>query len=90
MGPNLFEFATTELSQDAVLAWLLARADQQYNSTDPRLHALAQRFLFALVKLDKTNPEPLDHSSVKVRSKRMAARIGRRLARKACPLDRLL
>jgi hypothetical protein len=44
MGPNLFEFATTELSQDAVLAWLLARADQQYNSTDPRLHPSLRDF----------------------------------------------
>jgi hypothetical protein len=67
MRPNLFEFATSELSQDAVLAWLLAWADNQYKSTDLRLHALAQKFMFALLKLHEVNPEALEYSSVNVR-----------------------
>jgi hypothetical protein len=66
MRPNLFDFATSELSQDAVLAWLLAWADNQYKSADPRLHSLAQKFLFALLKLDEISPKSLDRLSVKV------------------------
>jgi hypothetical protein len=67
MRPNLFEFATSELSQDAVLAWLLAWADHPYKSSDPRLHGLAQKFMFALLKLHEINPEVLNYSSVHVR-----------------------
>jgi hypothetical protein len=51
----------------AVLAWLLAWADNQYKSVDLRLHALVQKFLFALLRLHEVNPEALEHSSVNVR-----------------------
>ena len=45
--PNLFSFATTELSQDAFIAWLLAWADTQYASADPQLHACARELITA-------------------------------------------
>jgi PD-(D/E)XK nuclease superfamily len=65
--PNLFEFATSELSQDAFLAWLLAWADRQYLQTDPKLHALGSRFLTALLALHEVDPTPIDESNIKVR-----------------------
>ena len=43
MNPNLFHYATSELSQDAVLCWLLAWADTQY-AKNP-LHAIGKALL---------------------------------------------
>jgi len=45
MTPNLFKIATSELSQDAFLAWLLAWADPTHKDADPKLNALAQDFV---------------------------------------------
>lgn len=39
--PNLFTLATSELSQDAVLAWLLSWADPECAKLDMRMHACA-------------------------------------------------
>lgn len=38
--PNLFNFATSELSQDAVICWLLSWADQKYKVGDDKQQAL--------------------------------------------------
>ena len=38
MRPNLFDFATSELSQDAVLCWILAWADLCHKATNSALH----------------------------------------------------
>ena len=48
--PNLFEFATSELSQDAVLCWLASWAGPEAAGSDPRLAALGRQFLAALFK----------------------------------------
>jgi hypothetical protein len=45
MKPNLFSFATSELSQDAVLCWLAAWADPDVAHLDPILHNLGKSFL---------------------------------------------
>jgi hypothetical protein len=37
--PNLFTFGGSELSQDAVIAWLLTWADPPYKEVDAELHA---------------------------------------------------
>lgn len=42
MKPNLFDFATSELSQDAFLAWLLSWADADCKAEDPILHDCAR------------------------------------------------
>lgn len=50
--PNLYSFATKELDQDAVLAYILAWADPQYRDApapDSKMHALGQALLGALV-----------------------------------------
>ncbi len=49
--PNLFSFATSELSQDAFLSWLLSWADQRYEASDPALHAVGQRLVERLLAL---------------------------------------
>lgn len=46
--PNLFDFATSELSQDAFLCWLLSWADPSQRDEDPSLHKAAIGFLHAL------------------------------------------
>lgn len=55
--PNIFDYATSELSQDAVLAYMLAWADPKQAKTT-KLHKLGQDFLLALLnkagqKIDK-------------------------------------
>lgn len=40
--PNLFDFATSELSQDAALCWCIAWADSRHAAADPALHAVAR------------------------------------------------
>lgn len=49
--PNLFHFATSELSQDAFLCWLLEWANPEFRKVDPGLHECASsliRLMFAL------------------------------------------
>ncbi len=43
--PNLFEFATSELSQDAFLCWLISWAAPDCRSSDQDLHRVATSFL---------------------------------------------
>jgi hypothetical protein len=45
MLPNLFHFATSELSQDAVLCWLLSWADNKHREGHPHLHDVAKALL---------------------------------------------
>lgn len=47
--PNLFWFAPSELSQDAVLCWCLAWADGQYAS-EPALHAMGRDLVSSLLR----------------------------------------
>jgi hypothetical protein len=49
MRPNLFDFATSELSQDAVLCWFLAWSGKENAGEDGLLHRLGQRFLELLL-----------------------------------------
>lgn len=43
--PNLFQFATSEASQDAVLCWLLSWAKPEYGHLEPLLHRTALDFI---------------------------------------------
>ena len=45
--PNLFNFATSELSQDAFLAWLVKYADSQFADDDTGIHLAGVKFLKA-------------------------------------------
>lgn len=46
--PNLFNFATSELSQDAFIYWLLSWAAPEYKKADVLLHACAIGFIKSL------------------------------------------
>ena len=53
MRPNLFDYATSELSQDAFLLWLMEWGKSCYKDEDNALHSIAQRFIRRL--LNKPN-----------------------------------
>ncbi len=44
-SPNIFSFATSELSQDAMFAWLLKWAAPDYADSDAELNRIGQRFV---------------------------------------------
>lgn len=50
--PNIFDFATSELSQDAMFAWLIQWADIKYAESDAEIHNTAQLFLRLLLGSD--------------------------------------
>ncbi|MGB4498351.1 MAG: hypothetical protein WBI40_06610 [Methylococcaceae bacterium] len=50
--PNLFNFATSELSQDAFIAWLLTWANKEYAEIDKNLHDCAVDFVRKLLNKD--------------------------------------
>jgi len=56
-SPNIFKFATSELSQDAVLAYWLSWADKEFSGSHPGLHQRAQKFLAKLLAPDESPPE---------------------------------
>lgn len=59
MIPNLFDYATSELSQDAFLAWLFKWAEKENKSEDEKLHTCARETLelfissFEIPEVDK-------------------------------------
>lgn len=50
MNPNIYDFATSELSQDATLAYILSWAKPEYRKEYPVLNGLGERLLRALVQ----------------------------------------
>ena len=49
MKPNLFKLATSELSQDSFIAWLLEWADSKNSQYNSSLHRVAQNFVRVLL-----------------------------------------
>lgn len=61
--PNLFKYATSELSQDAFICWLLAWAQESFAAEDAILQGVAREMLNALFK--KSNiTAPASYESV--------------------------
>ena len=56
MRPNLFDYATSELSQDAFLAWFCRWADDSMNE-DKELQACARSFLKKYISLQQPDYE---------------------------------
>jgi len=56
MGPNLFRYATTELSQDAFICWLLAWADKQWAWQDEGLNMLGLALVNMMLEMDGRPP----------------------------------
>lgn len=53
--PNIFNYATSELSQDAIIAWLLEWAKPKHINTNLKLHKLGKSFLQSLLDKDEKN-----------------------------------
>ena len=49
--PNIFDFATSELSQDAFLCWLIAWADSSQIVNDNSLNGCASTFVKRLLEV---------------------------------------
>src|SRR5262245_1211548 len=64
--PNLFNFATSELSQDAFICWLASWADPALKAQHEALHATATAFLARLLDVGK-GPLVADFRSIQVR-----------------------
>ncbi|MGI6599047.1 MAG: PD-(D/E)XK nuclease family protein [Kiritimatiellia bacterium] len=65
MKPNLFQYATSELSQDAILCWLLSWSDNKHKVTDPILHELGRNFLDSLYQCANRTP-PENYQSIEI------------------------
>lgn len=63
--PNLFQFATSELSQDAFICWLLSWADARHKVADESLHLAGTTFLDALLRCSGIEP-PAQYDRVKL------------------------
>ena len=65
MKPNLFGFATSELSQDAFICWFVSWADTDARSLDSGLHEAAREFLAELFELHNCTLPPIESIEVK-------------------------
>jgi hypothetical protein len=66
MKPNLFHYATSELSQDAILCWLLSWADNKHKADDPILHELGRNFLNSICECTHEK-YPGNYQSIEIR-----------------------
>ena len=48
--PNLFDYATKELSQDAMICWLIRWSDDRFADIDGELHRCGREFVRALLR----------------------------------------
>lgn len=68
--PNLFRFATSELSQDAFIAWLISWAHPKFESENAALHQTGVELLITLLqKCSHLIPEKLTSVDVKMQIK---------------------
>ena len=68
-APNIFDYATGELSQDAFLAWLASWADEKYKDVDSSLNTVARDFLVSLCGNNISNSD-IDTVSIKLQYKK--------------------
>lgn len=71
MRANLFDYATSELSQDAVLCWMAHWADPALEPIDPSLHRLGVSFLNRMVALHGKEISPVQTLNIKKQFKNM-------------------
>lgn len=63
-NPNLFHFATKELSQDAFLCWLLKWSEKQFQKENPKLHASAKNLLADFIEVE---PDALEIETIEIK-----------------------
>ena len=58
--PNIFKYATKELSQDAFIFWLLDHANPEYEEVDNKIRGVAHNLLRKFFELEGINfPEKI-------------------------------
>ena len=62
--PNLFTYATSELSQDAFLCWILNWADPKYKQIDNDLHNVGIQFIEAIFKKHQRSMIPIESITI--------------------------
>src|SRR5262249_18331433 len=65
-APNLFDFATSELSQDAFICWLASWADPSCRELNGPLHQTATAFLDRLLEVGR-RPKVGEYRSIEIR-----------------------
>lgn len=69
--PNLFRYATSELSQDAAIMWLLEWARPSNKANDPKLHEIGRQLLESLYKVSGRNLSDYDDVIIKPQEKKI-------------------
>ncbi len=64
--PNLFQYATSELSQDAFICWLAAWANPLFKAADADLHEIGQQFVLSMIRKEKADYHQSTLKTVKV------------------------
>lgn len=63
--PNIFNYATSELTQDAFITWLLYWSDPIYKTENEKLHDLGTSFLQSLVAFQNIKIEDISNLKIK-------------------------
>ena len=66
MNPNLFTYATSELSQDAIICWLLEWAKSENKEVNNALHIVGVSFLDSLFAKFEDKEKPSHYRSIKI------------------------
>lgn len=69
--PNIFSFGTTELTQDAMIAWLVAWADPIYKESEPALHHLGKSIVENIFSVSGVEISELRSVKVQTQFKRI-------------------
>ena len=64
--PNIFTFASSELSQDAFICWLLSWAKPEYRATHSELHQCSIHFIQSLLEKHTEKSIPSQIHSIKI------------------------
>lgn len=64
-SPNLFSYATSELSQDAFICWLLRWASPEYKSVSEELHACGTALIAAFFSMDGRTMPSIENVEIK-------------------------
>jgi len=65
--PNLFTYATSELSQDAMICWLLEWAKPENKNLDNQLHNMAITFMNSLFDKFDNIERPTDYHTIEIK-----------------------
>lgn len=67
MRPNLFKYATNELSQDAMICWLLEWAKLEYKDVDAKMHNVGVNFLDSLFMKFNSIQKPVSYQKILIK-----------------------